>query len=128
MTRTQVRSYSFCRVRDVAQIGIVILVQRRRDTDNDGIHLLQPGIIAGSAEPLCSRRLNLGGRDTKDVRAPSLQSGNLALIDVEPGDGKLLLGIEKRERESDVAESDYSDARSFLFNLGLQFRKQRGRN
>jgi hypothetical protein len=32
-----------------------------------------------------------------------LQSGDLTLIDVEPGDGKPLLGIEQGERKADVA-------------------------
>ena len=45
LTRAQMRRNRLGRIRDVAQVGLVVFVQRRGDTDDDGIHLAQARIV-----------------------------------------------------------------------------------
>ena len=53
---------------------------------------------------------------------------DFALIDVEAGDPKLLLGVKQGERQTDVAQADNGNARLTLFNLVFQLRNRTGRN
>ena len=63
----QVRRDGFGRVRDVAEVGLVILVQRGRDADDDGVHLGQLGIVRGGFEALGAGLLNFAGQDADNV-------------------------------------------------------------
>ena len=119
LTGAQVRRDGLGGVRDVAEVGFVILIQRRRDADDDGVHLGQAGIVRGGFEALGAGLLNFAGQDADDVGAALGQSRDLALINIEAGDPELLLGIQQGQGQTDVAEADNGDSRLTSFNLGL---------
>ena len=120
MTGAQMRSNGLRRVRDVAQVGFVILVQRRRDADDDGIHLGQARIVRRRLEALGAGLLNLARQDADDVGPALGQGRHLALVDIEAGHPKLLLGVEQGQGQADVAQADDGDARLPLFDLAFQ--------
>ena len=105
---------------DVAQIGLVILVERRGHADDDGIHagrfrssrLWRESRISAPAE-------SASGKNAHDVGAAGIQCADLSLLDVEPGDLKALAAEEQRQWQADVAHSDDADAclREFLSSV-----------
>src|SRR6266436_3598466 len=113
-----------CRIRDVAQVGLVILVQRSGDANDDGIHLGQTRIVRGRFESLPAGLLNLTGQDADDVGTALGQSGYFALIDVEASDPKPFLCVQQGEGQTYVAETNDGDPRLTLFNLPFQLRNR----
>src|SRR4029077_6087214 len=94
------------RVGDVAQVGLVILVQRGRHTNDDGVHLRQPGKVRSGFESALAGLPNSAGKDADNVGAALRQSSYLALIDIETRDPEFLLRIKQGKRQADIAEAD----------------------
>ena len=106
-------------VGDVAEIGFVIFVQRRGDADDDGVHLRDLRIVGGGGKALRLGRLDFFRRDAVDVGTALGEGIDLARVDVEAGDGKLLFAEQQSQRQSDVAQADDADAGLALLDLVL---------
>ncbi len=94
------------RVGDVAEVGLVIFVERRRDADDNRIHGADLRIVGRGFEAVGFGGRDLLGRNTDNIGAAAREGVDLSLIDIEPGDGKFLLAVEQRQWQSDVAKSD----------------------
>ncbi len=112
------------RVGDVAEIGLVILVERRGDADDNRIHGGDLRIVGRGLEAVRLGRRDFLGRDAENVSAAARQGIDFAPIDVKTGHGKFLLAVEQRERQSDVAKSDDSDPSLPCINAAFQVRKE----
>ncbi len=73
---------------NVAEIGLVMFVQRRGDADDDGVHTRDVGVVGGGGETIGARGLNIGGSDAIDVGAARLKHVHFLLVDVEASHGK----------------------------------------
>ena len=58
--------------------------------------------------------------DAVDVGTALREGIDLALIDVEAGDGKLLFAEQQGQRQSHVAQADDADPRLALLDLALE--------
>src|SRR5581483_11723977 len=112
-----VRRYGLGRTGDVAQVGLMVLVERRGDADDDRIHLRDLRVVGGGAETTPAGGLHIGRRDSENVGAAGAEGVDLLLVDVEAGDRELLLAEQERQRQADVAESDNADVRLARLNL-----------
>src|ERR1019366_9528904 len=108
LASAQMRGNRFGGGRDVAEIGLVVLVQRSGNADDDGVHVGDVGVIGGCGEALAARRLDLGGRNPVNVGTSGLEHVDLLLVDVEAGDGELLFAEQQRQRQADVAHSNHA--------------------
>ena len=108
---SQMRRDGMRGIGDVAQVRFVILVQRSGDADDDRVHLADLRIIRRRLEAVGLGGGDLLGRDAENISPAVVERVDLALIDVEAGDRKLLLAVEQGERKPDVAEADDPDAR-----------------
>ena len=95
---------------DVAEVGLVILVERGGDADDDGVHLSDLRIIRGGAETGFLRLLDGFWEDADDVGAASVEGVDLFLGDVEAGDAEAFVAEEQGQRKADVAHADDADA------------------
>jgi len=98
----------------------VILVERSGDADDDGVHLNQAGIIGGCGEALLFGFMDFFRGDAVDVRSALGEGFDFTAIDVEAGDGKLLVAEQQGQRKSHVAEADDADACLALLDLVLK--------
>ena len=110
------------RIRDVAQVRLVILIQRRGHANDDGIHLRQARVVRGRFEPFGAGLLNLIRQDAHDVGSALHQRAHFALIDVEARDPKLLFGVQQRQRQTHIPQADNGNPRLPLLNLVFQLR------
>src|SRR3954452_6199671 len=92
-----------------SEVRLAIARQRRRDAHEDRLRLMQLDEAVGERAAL-EHRADALRRDVLDVRATLAQRGDLALVDVDADDVEPALGEADRQRQSDVAESDDSDA------------------
>ena len=109
-------------VGNVAEVGFVVFVQRRRDADNDGIHFGDAGVVRRSFEAFGAGFLNFAGQDADNVRSALGQGRNFALIDIKACDLNLLLGIKQSQRQTDVAKTDDGDTGLTFLNLRQKVR------
>ena len=105
-------------VGDVAEVGLVIFVQRSGDADDDGVHRGELRVVGGRGEALCFGGLNLFRSDAVDVGTALGQRIDFAGIDVEAGHLKFLLAVQQSQRKADVAQADDADAGLALLNSG----------
>jgi hypothetical protein len=61
---------------DVAEVGLVVLVERGGDADDDGVHLGDVGVVGGGAEAGFLRLLDLIREDADDVGAAAVELGD----------------------------------------------------
>ena len=97
----------------------MILIQRRRNADDDGIHVSQAGIVRSGLESPGAGLLNLAGQNTRNVSLTLGQRRNLALINIETRYSQLLLRKQQSKRQTDVAQTNNSDSRLTSFNPGF---------
>ena len=124
LTGAQVGSYSMGGVGDVAEVRLMIFVQRRRDADDDRVHGGDLGIVRRGFESARLGSRNLLGRDAENVSAAASQGVDFSLIDIETGDGKFLLAVEQGQRQSDVAQANDSDPSLAGLDAAFQVGKQ----
>ncbi len=79
-----------CSIGNEAEVRFVILVERSGDADDDGVHLIHAGVVGGGGKALRVGSPDFLCADAVDVRSALGESVDLALIDVEAGDLKLL--------------------------------------
>ena len=79
-------------ISDEAKVGLMILIKRGGNTDDDRVHLLDMGVVGGGGKALGIGLLNLFRADAIDVRLALRQSVDFALVDIEAGHGKFLFG------------------------------------
>src|SRR5512133_3461354 len=103
---------------DVTHVGLAILVERRRNADDDRVHLGNAGEIGGRREPMRARSLDLFGLDSNDVGAAGVDRVDFALVDIEPSDGKLLLTEQQGEWQADVTKAYNADLCRAGLDLG----------
>ncbi len=124
LPRAQIRRDGPRSIGDVAEIRLVVLIQGRRDANDDRIHGRDLRIIGGGFEAMGLGRRDFFRRDAENVGAAVVEGVDLLLIDIEPGDGKLLLAIEQSQRQSDIAEADNSDAGLARIDAAFQVGKK----
>ncbi len=98
----------------------MVIIQRCWDTDDDGVHVRDLGIVSRGCETFCLRGNNLCFRNADDVRAALAQNAYLFLIDIKAGHAELLLAEEQDQRESNITESDDANVRGAILNLGMK--------
>jgi hypothetical protein len=86
----------------------VVLIERRRDTDDQGIHIIGVGVLIRGPEALCGSGGNLGVRDAVDIGAAIIQGLYLFRVDIEPRDGEAGFIEEESQRQSDITEANDS--------------------
>ena len=80
---------AFAGLGDVAQVGLVVLVQRSGNADDDGVHLGDVGVVGGGAEALaCAPPGSRLAGMRHDVGAAGVERVHLAGVDVEAGDAE----------------------------------------
>ena len=111
-------------VGDVAEIGLVILVQRSWDADDNCIHRAELRIVSSRTESVFLGRLNFFCGDTVDVGPALGKSVYLAGVDIEARYLKPLIAVEQGQGKTDVAKADDSDARLTLLNFSFELVKR----
>ena len=120
MARAKARRDGFDGAGNVAQIGFVIVIERGRDADDDGVHAADVGVIAGGAESGFLRALNFRGQDAHDIGAAGVERSHFLLVDIEAGHRETLLAEEQGQGQSNVAHAHDTDAGGTVFNPGFQ--------
>ena len=95
---------------DVAEVGLMIAVERSRHADDDGIHFGDIGVVGSGAEAGLLRRLDLLGQDAHDVGSAAVEGGYFGFLDIEAGDAEAFAAEEQGKRQADIAHADDSDA------------------
>jgi len=106
---------------DVAEVGLVVFVQRSGDTDDDGVHLGNVGVVGGRAEAGFPGLLDGLWKYADDVGAAAVELCYFGGFDVEAGDAEAFVAEEEGEREADVAHADDADAGFAGFHFAFQF-------
>ena len=94
----------------VAQVGLVVLVERGGDADDDRVHLGDLGIVRRGAEAGLLRLLNLAGENAHDVGAAGVERAHLVRGDIEARHPEALAAEEQRQRQAHVSHPDDADA------------------
>src|SRR5215467_4236464 len=103
-------SDGFARLRDKAKIRFLVFIQRRRNADDDSVHLREQPVVRGRFETVCASFLDFRGRNAVNIRTTLHERGNFALIDVESGYLELLLDVEQSQGKTDIAKADNGHA------------------
>src|SRR5581483_1261133 len=98
------------RLRNIAEVGFVILVQRRGYADNDDIHPFDFTIVRGGFEAILLSSPNLRSRDADDVGASLVKRAHLLRINIEACHLKFLFTEEKGQRKANVTHTDDANA------------------
>ena len=106
-------------VGNVAEIGLVVLIERSGHANDDSVHLLDVRVIGGGGKTFGLRLLDFLRGDAVDVGFAFGQGIDLALINVEAGDGKFLVGEQQGQRQSYIAQADNSYTGLALLDLIL---------
>jgi hypothetical protein len=66
----QVRRQRLQRGGDIRHIRLAMLIERSRNTNDDGVHPSELGVISGGLETAAAGGLNVGSGDTTDIGPP----------------------------------------------------------
>ena len=110
----------FDRAGDVAEVGLMVFVERSGDADDDHVHVGDFGIVGGGAEAGVPGFLDGRRKDTNDVGAAAVERVNLALLDIEASNLEGFAAEKERERQADVPHTDDTDAGLARFDFLLQ--------
>ena len=105
---------------DVAQVGLVVLVERGGHADDDGIHGGDFRVVGGGSEAGFLGLLNLGGQDAHNIGAAGVEFGDLVGGNVEAGHLEAFAAEQQRQRQPDIAHPNNPDAGFTGFDLLLQ--------
>ena len=106
---------------DVAEVGLVVFVERGGDADDDGVHFGHVGVVGSGAETGLLGLLDRFGQDADDVGAAAVERGDFGWLDVEAGDAEAFVAEEQGQRQADVAHADDADAGFAGFHFALEF-------
>jgi len=109
------------RAGDVTKVGLVILVERGGDADDDDVHGFDFGVIGGGVEAEFLRVLNGIREDADNVGAAGVEGAYLICRDVETGYAETFAAEEKCQRKADVSHAYDSDTGFSGFDLLFQF-------
>ena len=116
----QVRSNRLHRPGNVAQVRLVILVQRRGHANNDGVHLPNLAVVGRSPEAGLLRLLNHLRQNAHNVAAARVQRLNLVQRDIKTCHAKTLLAEKQSQRQTDVAHAHNAHTGLAAFDLFLE--------
>src|SRR5882724_47005 len=103
-----------CR-KNVRNVRLFGLTQRRRHTDNDCVAVGQLGKVdRGFKAFLFHQALEHRGVNIADIRVTSIYSSRLVSIDFKAGSHETAARKLDQQRQSDVAKADDTDARAFF--------------
>ena len=122
LARAQVWSDGARRLLDVAEVGLMIAVQRRGDADDDGVHLGDLGVGGGGAEASGMSLDDLAAGNARDVGVARVQRLDLAGIHVKAGDAETLLAEKQDQRQPNIPHANYTNASLPSGNTGFKFR------
>ena len=115
-----VRCYGFSGLANIAKVWLVVLIERRGDTDDEGIHILGMGVFVRGPKALGGSGRNLGFRDAIDIRAAIVQGLYLFRVDIESGDGEAGFIEEESQRQSDITKANDSNFCGMRLNPSQQ--------
>ena len=106
---------------DVAHVRILGLAQRRRNADVDRVQFRNDGEIRGGIQLTFRNQLrDLIARHILHIRMSGIELGNFRFHYVNARNRISGLGILSGKRQSDIAQTDNSNAGCFLANLVAQ--------
>ena len=95
---------------DVAQIGLVILVEGGGNADDDGVHGGDLRVIGGGGEAGLLRPLDVLRKNADDVGVAGIELADLVECDVEAGDAEFFFAEQQCQRQADVSHAHDADA------------------
>ena len=104
---------------DIAQIGLVILVQRRGDADDDRVHRGDLRVVGRGAKAGLLRLANHFWQNANNVGAAGIERVNLVGCNIEAGDAKLLPAEQQRQGQPDISHPHNADAGLTRSDLAL---------
>ncbi len=104
----------------IAQVRLVILVQGCRDADDDGVHLVNLGVVRRRVEAGLLRFLNHLREDTNNVGAASVERGDFVCGNVEAVHAEALAREQQRQRQAHIAHANDAHTGLTRFDLLLQ--------
>ena len=117
-----VRRNGLDRAGHIAQVGLVVLVERRGHADDHRIHGGDLGVVGRGAEARLLHFRNGFGQNANDVGPARVERGHLIGRDVEAGDAETFARKKQGQRQSHIAHAHDSDAGlsgcKFLFECG----------
>ena len=115
-----VGSYGLGGLPNIAKIGFVVLIKRRGDTDDQGIHIPGVGIFVCGPKAFCGSGGNLGLRYAIDIRPAVIKGLDLFGVNIESGHRKASFIEEESQRQSDITEANDSYFRGMRLNASEQ--------
>ena len=109
---------------DVAQVRLVVVVERGGNADDDGVHEVDFGVVCGGGEAGLLGLLDCRGRNADDVRTAVVECVYLILRDVKAGDLEALVAEKQGQGQSYIPHADNADAGLARFHLADQFRER----
>ncbi len=103
-----VRGYGFGGLANIAEVGFMIVIERRGDADDEGVHVLSMGVLVGGPKALRGGSRNLRFRDAVNIRPAIIQGLNLFGVDIESSYGEAGFIEEKCQWQSDIAKANDS--------------------
>ena len=108
----QLRADGLRRGADEGEVGLVVVVERRRNAQVDGVGAPQHRRLGGGQErPGLEHRRELGLGDVVDVARTRVQRGDPVAVDVVAQRAETLLGVPDCEWQAHVPEADDRDDR-----------------
>src|SRR3954463_7548526 len=103
-----VRGNSFGGLANIAQVGLVVFIERRRNTDDQGVHVLGVGVLIGGPKAFrrCGSDLSLWY--AIDIRPAIVEGLYLFRVDIETRDGEAGFIEKEGQRQSDIAKANDS--------------------
>ena len=102
----EVAGYGLGGIPDIADIRLLVGVQRRGNTDGDEIHVLDKGEVGGGPQHPGGHQLpQVGIHHVANVVRPGVYQVHLFLLDIKADGTKPMLGLVHRKRQAHVAQA-----------------------
>src|ERR1039457_1117013 len=112
---------------DIAEVWLMIVVERSWYANDNGIQLRHFGICTGSTKSMRTSIRNFGCRNPNNVGFSGVESRDLFGIDIETGNSEALLAKEKRKGKANVPHAYDSNSGFARRNAGFHFGRYNGR-
>src|SRR5262249_54736069 len=117
LSGTQVRCNRACGRFDEAEVGLMMIIERRGYADDYNIHVRDPGVVGRGAKATSLRRPDLGFGNAHNIRATQRKCLDLLGVYVKASDFEPLLAEQQRQGQANVAQPDDTDLRRTVFEL-----------
>ena len=104
LPRPEVGQYGVDGIGDVAEVGLMVAVQRGRDADDLGVDLAGQSKVAGGGESCGFGTMDFAGRYALDIALTAVETGDLGWVDIKADDPDADLGKAQRQWQADVAQ------------------------